>query len=88
MEKKKLIINFGSQQHGVLCLILELKEEKVIQVDFHIGLLHRGTEKLLEYKICLQSMPYFDRLDNVSMIAQEHIFCLAFIYFELYKYDK
>lgn len=82
-KNKNFIINFGPQHpaaHGVLRLILELKGEKVIQADPHIGLLHRGTEKLIEYKTCLQSMPYFDRLDYVSMIAQEHTFCLAIEY--------
>jgi NADH dehydrogenase I D subunit len=77
---KNFIINFGPQHpaaHGVLRLILELQGEKIIQADPHIGLLHRGTEKLIEYKNCLQSIPYFDRLDYVSMIAQEHTYCLA-----------
>lgn len=79
-ENKNFIINFGPQHpaaHGVLRLILELQGEKIIQADPHIGLLHRGSEKLIEYKTILQSMPYFDRLDYVSMIAQEHTFCLA-----------
>jgi NADH dehydrogenase (ubiquinone) Fe-S protein 2 len=79
-KTKNFIINFGPQHpaaHGVLRLILELHGESVIQADPHIGLLHRGTEKLIEYKTCLQSLPYFDRLDYVSMIAQEHTFCLA-----------
>lgn len=79
-KNKNFIINFGPQHpaaHGVLRLILELHGEKVIQADPHIGLLHRGTEKLIEYKTCIQSIPYFDRLDYVSMIAQEHTFCLA-----------
>ena len=82
-KNKNFIINFSPHHpaaHGVLRLILELKGEKVIQADPHIGLLHRGTEKLIEYKTCLQSMPYFDRLDYVSMIAQEHTFCLAIEY--------
>lgn len=82
-KNKNFIINFGPQHpaaHGVLRLVLELKGEKVVQADPHIGLLHRGTEKLLEYKTCLQGMPYFDRLDYVSMIAQEHTFCLAIEY--------
>jgi NADH dehydrogenase (ubiquinone) Fe-S protein 2 len=80
---KNFIINFGPQHpaaHGVLRLILELQGESIIQADPHIGLLHRGTEKLIEYKNCLQSMPYFDRLDYVSMIAQEHTFCLCVEY--------
>ena len=82
-KNKNFIINFGPQHpaaHGVLRLILELKGEKVVQADPHIGLLHRGTEKLIEYKTCLQSMPYFDRLDYVSMVAQEHTFCLCVEY--------
>jgi len=79
-NNKNFIINFGPQHpaaHGVLRLILELQGEKIIQADPHIGLLHRGSEKLIEYKTVLQSMPYFDRLDYVSMIAQEHTYCLA-----------
>lgn len=82
-KSKNFIINFGPQHpaaHGVLRLILELKGETVIQADPHIGLLHRGTEKLLEYKTCIQGMPYFDRLDYVSMISQEHTFCIAIEY--------
>jgi len=68
MVKKIFIINHSSQHpaaYGVLSLILELKGDKVIASDPHIGLLHRGTEKLIEYKTCLQSMPDFDRLDYV-----------------------
>ena len=82
-KNKNFIINFGPQHpaaHGVLRLILELKGESIIQADPHIGLLHRGTEKLIEYKTCLQSIPYFDRLDYVSMIAQEHTYCLSIEY--------
>jgi NADH dehydrogenase I D subunit len=82
-KNKNFIINFGPQHpaaHGVLRLILELQGEKIIQADPHIGLLHRGTEKLIEYKNCLQSIPYFDRLDYVSMIAQEHTYCLTIEY--------
>lgn len=77
---KNLTLNFGPQHpaaHGVLRLVLFLKGEIIIKVDAHIGLLHRGTEKLIEYKTYLQSIPYFDRLDYVSMMAQEHAFCLA-----------
>lgn len=77
---KNLTLNFGPQHpaaHGVLRLVLYLKGEIIIKVDAHIGLLHRGTEKLIEYKTYLQSIPYFDRLDYVSMMAQEHAFCLA-----------
>ena len=81
--KKKLItfsINFGPQHpaaHGVLRLILELNGELIVRADPHIGLLHRGTEKLIEYKTYMQALPYFDRLDYVSMMAQEHAFSLA-----------
>lgn len=76
----KLIINFGPQHpaaHGVLRLILELRGELVQYADPHIGLLHRGTEKLIEHKTYLQALPYFDRLDYVSMMSQEHGFSLA-----------
>jgi len=74
---KHLILNFGPQHpsaHGVLRLILELDGEIIIKADAHIGLLHRGTEKLIEYKTYWQALPYFDRLDYVSMMAQEHLF--------------
>lgn len=73
-------INFGPQHpaaHGVLRLILELQGEIIVRADPHIGLLHRGTEKLIEHKTYLQALPYFDRLDYVSMMAQEHTFSLA-----------
>ena len=73
-------INFGPQHpaaHGVLRLVLELDGEIVERVDPHIGLLHRGTEKLIEYKTYIQAMPYFDRLDYVAPMNQEHAFCLA-----------
>jgi len=73
-------INFGPQHpaaHGVLRLVLELDGEIVERVDPHIGLLHRGTEKLIEYKTYLQAMPYFDRLDYVAPMNQEHAFCRA-----------
>jgi len=73
-------LNFGPQHpaaHGVLRLLLELDGEQVVNVDPHIGLLHRGTEKLLEYKNFLQGLPYFDRLDYVSMMCQEHTYSLA-----------
>jgi NADH dehydrogenase (ubiquinone) Fe-S protein 2 len=79
-ELKNFTINFGPQHpaaHGVLRLILELDGEVVKRADAHIGLLHRGTEKLIEYKNYLQAMPYFDRLDYVSMMCQEHAYCLA-----------
>ena len=77
---KNFTINFGPQHpaaHGVLRLILELNGEVVDRADPHIGLLHRGTEKLIEYKTFLQALPYFDRLDYVSMMAQEHSYSLA-----------
>ncbi len=73
-------INFGPQHpaaHGVLRLILEMDGEVVERADPHIGLLHRGTEKLIEYKSYIQAVPYFDRLDYVSPMAQEHAFVLA-----------
>lgn len=82
-KKQKLKIfnlNFGPQHpsaHGVLRLVLELHGEIIQRADPHIGLLHRGTEKLIEYKTFLQALPYFDRLDYVSMMAQEHAFSLA-----------
>lgn len=79
-ELKNFTINFGPQHpaaHGVLRLILELDGEIVKRADPHIGLLHRGTEKLIEYKTYLQALPYFDRLDYVSMMAQEHTYSLA-----------
>lgn len=80
IELKNFTINFGPQHpaaHGVLRLILELDGEVVKRADPHIGLLHRGTEKLIEYKTYLQALPYFDRLDYVSMMAQEHSYSLA-----------
>jgi len=83
MKKKKInnyVINFGPQHpaaHGVLRLVLELDGELVINADPHIGLLHRGTEKLIEYKTFYQALPYFDRLDYVSMMQQEHSYCLG-----------
>ncbi len=73
-------MNFGPQHpaaHGVLRLVLELEGESIIKADPHIGLLHRGTEKLMEYKTYIQNIPYFDRLDYVSMMSQEHSYCLA-----------
>ena len=73
-------INFGPQHpaaHGVLRLVLELDGEVVERVDPHIGLLHRGTEKLIEHKTYLQALPYFDRLDYVAPMNQEHAFSLA-----------
>ncbi len=77
---RNFTINFGPQHpaaHGVLRLVLELDGEIVTRVDPHIGLLHRGTEKLIEYKTYLQAIPYFDRLDYVAPMNQEHAFALA-----------
>jgi NADH dehydrogenase I D subunit len=77
---KNFTINFGPQHpaaHGVLRLVLELRGEVVERGNPHIGLLHRGTEKLIEHKTYLQALPYFDRLDYVSMMSQEHSYCLA-----------
>tara|TARA_B100001094_G_C18158157_1_gene787694 strand:- start:554 stop:1741 length:1188 start_codon:yes stop_codon:yes gene_type:complete len=79
-QVKNFTLNFGPQHpaaHGVLRLVLEMNGEVVERADPHIGLLHRGTEKLIEYKTYLQAMPYFDRLDYVSMMCQEHAFVLA-----------
>merc|ERR1712179_735211 len=82
MEKKitNISLNFGPQHpaaHGVLRLVLELDAETVVRADPHIGLLHRGTEKLIEYKTYTQALPYFDRLDYVSMMINEQAFSLA-----------
>ena len=77
---KSYTVNFGPQHpatHGVLRLVLELDGEVVKRADPHIGLLHRGTEKLIEHKTYLQAVPYFDRLDYVSPLCQEHAFVLA-----------
>ena len=77
---KPLTINFGPQHpaaHGVLRMVLEMDGEVIERVDPHIGLLHRGTEKLIEDKTYLQAVPYFDRLDYVSPMCQEHAFALA-----------
>ena len=77
---KPLTLNFGPQHpaaHGVLRLVLEMDGEVIERADPHIGLLHRGTEKLIEYKTYLQALPYFDRLDYVSPMSQEHAFALA-----------
>ncbi len=80
VEINNYSLNFGPQHpaaHGVLRMILELDGELIERVDSHIGLLHRGTEKLIEYKTYLQAVPYFDRLDYVAPINQEHAFALA-----------
>ena len=79
-ELKNFTLNFGPQHpaaHGVLRLVLEMNGEVVDRADPHIGLLHRGTEKLIEYKTFMQALPYFDRLDYVSMMCQEHAYSLA-----------
>ena len=73
-------LNFGPQHpaaHGVLRMVMELDGEVVDRIDPHIGLLHRGTEKLIEHKTYLQAVPYFDRLDYVAPMNQEHAFALA-----------
>ena len=80
VQIKPLTLNFGPQHpaaHGVLRLVLELDGEVIERADPHIGLLHRGTEKLIEYKTYLQAVPYFDRLDYVAPMNQEHAFALA-----------
>lgn len=83
IENRKIrhyTVNFGPQHpaaHGVLRLILELNGEEIVRADPHVGLLHRGTEKLIEYKTYLQALPYFDRLDYVSMMTNEQCFSLA-----------
>jgi NADH-quinone oxidoreductase subunit D len=77
---KTMTINFGPQHpaaHGVLRMVMEMDGEVVERIDPHIGLLHRGTEKLIEYKTFLQAIPYFDRLDYVAPMNQEHAFVLA-----------
>jgi len=77
---KNITLNFGPQHpaaHGVLRLVLFLKGELIEKIDVHIGLLHRGTEKLIEYKNYIQALPYFDRLDYVSMMIQEQAYSLA-----------
>jgi NADH dehydrogenase (ubiquinone) Fe-S protein 2 len=83
IDKRKIrhyTVNFGPQHpaaHGVLRLILELNGEEIVRSDPHVGLLHRGTEKLIEYKTYLQALPYFDRLDYVSMMTNEQCYSLA-----------
>lgn len=79
-QVKNMVLNFGPQHpaaHGVMRLILHLDGEWIERIDPHIGLLHRGTEKLIEYKTYLQALPYFDRLDYVSVLCNEHAYCLA-----------
>ncbi|MBC6496767.1 MAG: NADH-quinone oxidoreductase subunit D [Alphaproteobacteria bacterium GM7ARS4] len=80
MGESSYCLNFGPQHpaaHGVLRLVLQLDGEVVERADPHIGLLHRGTEKLIEHKTYLQALPYFDRLDYVSPMCQEHVWALA-----------
>jgi NADH-quinone oxidoreductase subunit D len=80
IQEPTMTVNFGPQHpaaHGVLRMILDLDGEIVTRVDSHIGLLHRGTEKLIEHKTYLQAIPYFDRLDYVAPMNQEHAFALA-----------
>lgn len=77
---KSFVLNFGPQHpaaHGVLRLVVQLSGELVERADPHVGFLHRGTEKLIEKRTYLKSLPYFDRLDYVSMMTQEHAFCLS-----------
>jgi NADH dehydrogenase (ubiquinone) Fe-S protein 2 len=77
---KNITLNFGPQHpaaHGVLRLVLFLDGELIKKIDAHIGLLHRGTEKLIEYKTYMQALPYFDRLDYVSMMIQEQAYSIA-----------
>lgn len=77
---KTFTVNFGPQHpaaHGVLRLITEVSGEIITRADAHIGLLHRGTEKLIEYKTYTQALPYFDRLDYVSMMSNEQCYSLA-----------
>ncbi len=77
---KSLTLNFGPQHpaaHGVLRMVMEMDGEVIERLDPHIGLLHRGTEKLIEHKTYMQAVPYFDRLDYVSPLCQEHAFVLA-----------
>uniref|UniRef100_A0A0B6ZS86 Complex I-49kD n=1 Tax=Arion vulgaris TaxID=1028688 RepID=A0A0B6ZS86_9EUPU len=79
-QVENLVLNFGPQHpaaHGVLRLVLTLSGETVVRADPHVGLLHRGTEKLIEYKTYTQALPYFDRLDYVSMMCNEQAYCLA-----------
>jgi len=80
LEIKPLTLNFGPQHpaaHGVLRLVLEMDGEVIERADPHFGLLHRGTEKLIEYKTYTQAIPYFDRLDYVAPLNQEHAFAMA-----------
>ena len=80
IKLKKINLNFGPQHpaaHGVLRMLLQLKGEIILKSDPHIGFLHRGTEKLIEKKTYIKALPYFDRLDYISTLSQEHAFCLS-----------
>ena len=80
LDDQRMTMNWGPQHpaaHGVLRLVMELDGEIVTRIDPHIGLLHRGTEKLIEHKTYLQALPYFDRLDYVAPMNQEHAFSMA-----------
>ncbi len=80
LNLRRFNLNFGPQHpasHGVLRMVLQLRGETIERVDTHIGLLHRGTEKLLEERPYLLGLPYFDRLDYTSILIQEHAYCLA-----------
>ena len=77
---RNMTVNFGPQHpaaHGVLRMVMEMDGELIERLDPHIGLLHRGTEKLIEYKTYMQAIPYFDRLDYVSPMSLEHAFVLG-----------
>ena len=77
---KTINLNFGPQHpaaHGILRLVFQMQGEFIQKIDPQFGLLHRGTEKLIESKIFIQSLPYFDRFDYVSNILQEHVYCLS-----------
>ena len=79
-KSRNYTVNFGPQHpaaHGVLRMILELEGETIVRADPHIGLLHRGTEKLAETRTFIQALPYMDRLDYVSMMCNEHAYCMA-----------
>ena len=79
-EIQNFTLNFGPQHpaaHGVLRLVLELDGEVIQKADPHVGLLHRATEKLAEHKTYVQALPYMDRLDYVSMLSNEHAYCMA-----------
>ena len=90
-DKNTLTMNFGPQHpaaHGVLRMVLELDGEIVERVDPHIGLLHRGTEKLMETRTYLQNLPYLDRLDYVAPMNQEHAWCIALKHCAILKSEE